>query len=188
MGGGEIIPFDYITSKKEVLNIYEQYFLNNISENWKRGVFRYAVFVYDTPKAAAYAFVGEGRLINSNVRGINSFLVSTTSVERVAEKKNQTIDFVSACYMMHETGHTLGIDIFNPLGCDNGRTLHPWQLCYWIFGNYKSVMNYRYVHQILDYSDGSHGWFDYDDWSNLDLSWFQFDKHPLQDLLDIYIM
>jgi len=173
MGGGEIIPFDYLSWRNEILDIYYKYFLHNNPDNWRRGVFRYAVFIYDNPRATAYAFVGEGKLINSNVRGINSFQVTTTAVENVVKKRNNPLDFACACYIMHETGHTLGIDIFNPFGCDNIRTLYPWQLCWWIFSNYKSVMNYRYTHQILDYSDGSHGWFDHDDWSNLNFIWFQ---------------
>jgi len=169
MGGGEIIPFDYTTGFFELLKIYKDYFLHNNPDNWRRGVFRYAVFIYRHIRAPAHAFVGEGSLINSNVKGINSFQVSTNSVNIVVNKKNKPLDFVCAFYIMHETGHTMGIDIFNPFGCDNIRTLYPWQLCYWIFGNYKSVMNYRYTLKILDYSDGSHGLFDYDDWSNLDL-------------------
>lgn len=176
MGGGEIIPFDYKTGYFELLQIYKDYFLHNNPDNWRRGVFRYAVFIYRHFYAPAHAFVGEGSLINSNVRGINSFQISTTAVNKVVKKKNKPLDFVCACYIMHEAGHTMGIDVFNPFGCDNILTSRPWHLCFWIFGNYKSVMNYRYTFKILDYSDGSHGLFDYDDWSNLDLVWFQFHK------------
>jgi len=42
-----------------------------------------------------------------------------------------------------------------------------------LFKNYKSVMNYKYAYTLLDYSDGTHGFGDYDDWGNLDLSYFQ---------------
>jgi hypothetical protein len=34
-------------------------------------------------------------------------------------------------------------------------------------------MNYQYVYSMLDYSDGSHGLFDHDDWLNLDFSFFE---------------
>jgi hypothetical protein len=34
-------------------------------------------------------------------------------------------------------------------------------------------MNYRYIFEIVDYSDGSHGRWDYDDWSRIDLRKFQ---------------
>ena len=34
-------------------------------------------------------------------------------------------------------------------------------------------MNYRYVYSgLTDYSDGSHGKNDYDDWANIDLTYF----------------
>jgi len=74
---------------------------------------------------------------------------------------------------MHELGHTMGLDVLNPPGCDNKFTVHPVFLGWWKYANYQSVMNYRYVHTILDYSDGSHGKFDFDDWNNLDLTWFE---------------
>jgi hypothetical protein len=174
MGGGEIIPFDYLSWRGEILDIYDNYFLHNDPDNWRRGVFRYAVFIHDNFRASAYAFVGEGRIINSNVRGINSFQITTTSVNKIVNKRNVPIDFICACFIMHETGHTLGIDIFNPFGCDSTWTTRPWRLPFWIFHNYKSVMNYKYTFSLLDYSDGSHGFFDHDDWSNLDFTWFQF--------------
>ena len=34
-------------------------------------------------------------------------------------------------------------------------------------------MNYDYKYKILDYSDGSHGRGDFDDWSNLDYDFFK---------------
>lgn len=33
-------------------------------------------------------------------------------------------------------------------------------------------MNYRYVFKLVDYSDGSHGENDFDDWGHLDLTQF----------------
>lgn len=174
MGGGELIPFDYLSLRGEILDIYDNYFLHNDPDNWRRGVFRYAVFIHDNFRASAYAFVGEGRIINSNVRGINSFQITTTSVNKAAKRRNVPIDFICACFIMHETGHTLGVDIFNPFGCDSIWSTRPWRLPFWIFHNYKSVMNYKYTFRLLDYSDGSHGFFDHDDWGNLDFTWFQF--------------
>jgi hypothetical protein len=34
-------------------------------------------------------------------------------------------------------------------------------------------MNYHYTYKILDYSDGSNGGRDFDDWSNLDFNYFE---------------
>ena len=62
-------------------------------------------------------------------------------------------------------------------GCDNQNGKYPWQIGYWRFGNYKSVMNYRYAYAGLDnkvdYSDGSHGLRDFDDWGFMDFQFFQ---------------
>jgi len=69
---------------------------------------------------------------------------------------------------MHETGHTLNID--GP-GVDDFQGQLPWQVDYWRYGPYKSVMNYRYIYNgNIDYSDGSRGKNDYDDWAHLDLT------------------
>jgi hypothetical protein len=172
-GGGEIIPFDDCTYNKELLNIYTNFFLHNDENNWRRSVFRYGVFIYKHYSAPAHAFVGEGSLINSNVKGINCFEVSTSAADSYEEGGGFSRDFLYASYILHETGHTLRVDIFNPMGCDNYATVYPWFPAYWIYENYKSVMNYRYFPEIQDYSDGTHGENDYNDWENLDLTWFE---------------
>jgi hypothetical protein len=74
---------------------------------------------------------------------------------------------------MHETGHTLGIFNGNTPGCDDQMGKYPWQKNWWKWRPYKSVMNYGYMYQIVDYSDGSRGKNDFDDWSRLDLTFFQ---------------
>ena len=75
--------------------------------------------------------------------------------------------------MLHELGHTLGLYMGHPPGCDNQLMRNPLSLQRIFFKNYKSVMNYQYTYEILDYSDGSHGFWDYDDWGNIDLTFFQ---------------
>jgi hypothetical protein len=172
-GGGEIIPFDRKTYPHEILTIYNTYFLHNDSENWRRSVFRYAMIIYNHYTAAGMAFVGEHPRFYWHIQGINTFVISAQSMQKTSRKLCKQIDFVFACAIMHETGHTFGIDFMFPAGCDNIGTSRPSSLAFWLFGNYKSCMNYRYVYSILDYSDGSHGLFDYDDWSNLNLLFFE---------------
>lgn len=74
---------------------------------------------------------------------------------------------------MHETGHTLGIYRSNTPGCDNPYTYTPWHKNWFKYRNYKSCMSYRYVYRIVDYSDGSRGKNDWDDWSRIDFTLFQ---------------
>jgi len=169
----DIIPYDQKTDRNEVLEIYDTYFLNRSHDQWKRGIFRYGLLIYHHEKAAGKAFIGEGFPFNSKIRGINSFLVSKTAADITLETSDYSEDFIYATYFMHELGHTMGLDVLNPPGCDNKFTVHPLFLGWWKYANYQSVMNYRYVHTILDYSDGSHGKYDFDDWDNLDLTWFE---------------
>lgn len=90
-----------------------------------------------------------------------------------------------AVSFIHELGHSLGLDDDICQGIDNksmvGRSnLPPLQkiktrldsIEYW--KNYESVMNYnKFGQYYMDYSDGSHGIKDFDDWSNIDLTYFQ---------------
>ncbi|HIH29139.1 MAG TPA: hypothetical protein HA260_04985 [Thermoplasmata archaeon] len=172
-GGGEKIPFDQSTDRQELRNIYTSYFLHNDSENWRRSVFRYATIIFNQTVAAAVAYVGEHPWLYWHIHGINTFAISAQSMQKTSQKNSKPLDFIFSCAMMHETGHTFGIDFMFPVGCDNILTSRPYHVAYWFFGNYKSCMNYRYTYSILDYSDGSHGLFDYDDWSGLDFSFFE---------------
>jgi hypothetical protein len=90
-----------------------------------------------------------------------------------------------AIAFIHELGHSLGLDDEYCEGIDNssmvGRNnLPPLQkfktrmdaIEYW--DNYQSVMNYnKFGKYYMDYSDGTHGIRDVDDWGNIDLTYFQ---------------
>jgi len=172
-GGGEVIPFDRKTYKNELVPIYNNYFLHNDSENWRRSVFHYAMIIYNHYSASGIAYVGENPSLYWHFQGINTFIISASSMNKMSRKILKDKDKIFACAIMHETGHTFGIDFMFPPGCDNRRTSRPRHPAFWIFSSYKSCMNYRYAFKILDYSDGSHGLFDYDDWANLDFSFFE---------------
>ena len=172
-GGGEIYPFDLSTDRKELLNLYTTYFLHNDSQNWRRSVFRYATIVYQQKVASGIAYVGEHPWLYWHVPGINTFVISAQSMQKTSQKRSTPLDFIYSCAIMHETGHTFGIDFLFPIGCDNIFTTKPYHIAYWFFENYKSCMNYRYTYSLLDYSDGSHGIGDSDDWGQLDFSFFE---------------
>ena len=166
MGGGEIIPYDSMVWFGEEKKYYEKYFLENNPDNWRRGVFRYALYVNDHFPIRGMEFPGENSIINFYKPGLNSYVISTKAFK-------DSSNLLDACIMLHELGHTLGIVMCRPLGCDNQLMRFPFSLQKIIFKNYKSVMNYQYCHTLLDYSDGSHGLFDSDDWSKIDLTYFQ---------------
>ncbi len=172
MGGGELIPFVDVLRLGEEKQYYNQYFLQDQAENWRRGVFRYALMSYHHFPISGLEFAGED---GGYTQGLNSFVLSTKSLEEKIEswllpfERNLTY----ASVIMHELGHTMGIYIGNPPGCDNQLSRTPLGIGWWLYGNYVSCMNYRYCYQLLDYSDGSHGWGDFDDWSELRVSQFQ---------------
>ena len=101
---------------------------------------------------------------------------SSTYLEEVVvtgygTQKKRDIAFGSA--YMHECGHTLGIFNENTPGCDDRSGAYSWQINWWKWRQYKSCMNYGYMYKIVDYSDGSRGKNDFDDWERMDMTYFQ---------------
>ena len=158
MGGGEMIPFDLETGGRELReDYYQDYFLHDGENEWRQGVFHYGVVVWDA--------------------GFNGYAIRRDmwqiSAKYIEEKTRQLFfvdeDIVYASVYMHETGHSLAI--YNP-GVDNHNAMYPWQPEYWKYRPYRSCMNYGYTYTFVDYSDGSRGMNDFDDWSDLDLTYF----------------
>lgn len=169
MGGGQILPFEPVIFMGQGREYYMKYFLNGDTNNWKRGVFRYALFVYNHLPIRGMEFPGEHTILLYFIPGLNSFVISTS----IFELTDRSAEESSAFMILHELGHTCGMYMGKPLGCDNQLMRLPWSLQNILFKNYKSVMNYKYAYSILDYSDGTNGFGDYDDWGNLDLTYFQ---------------
>jgi len=165
----DIIPFDELTEgdryapKNELIEIYEQYFLNNSNSNWRAGVFHYGVVLYQCDIAKGNAFRS------------NSFQISSKGMKlKTKNLFTGNRDIVYATSYMHELGHTLNLNYL--LGHSPDAT-HPWQPLWWKARPYKSIMNYGYMYGIIfknfcDYSNGQHGKNDFDDWSNIDFSYF----------------
>jgi hypothetical protein len=172
LDGGDVVPFDSESDFDEVRNIWYTYFLHNNSNDWRRGVFHYLIFVHDqTPKG--FAFSGDVPPYWGYNPGTNSIVLANTLVEKKSKLPLKTTDLIVACLIVHEMGHNFGIRFGKPFGCDNRLTMYPFKIGWYIWRNYRSVMNYRYTYSILDYSDGSHGKRDYDDWGNIDFSYFE---------------
>lgn len=169
----EIVPFDEKIDNSELLSLYQTYFLHDNPSNWRRGVFHYGIYVYETtPKG--YAFSGDLEPYWGYFPGTNSYVISSSRMERNARLFPQTLEYYYAAATMHEMGHNFGFRWGDPFGCDVQLGKYPWQPLYYVFGNYESIMNYRYTYKIFDYSDGSHGFLDHDDWDTLDLCYFEF--------------
>jgi hypothetical protein len=162
MGGGESIPFDNETPREELVTLYQNYFIHGDSNNWRKGVFHYGLLVYD----ATYAGYVFG--VDDNYWG--AYQISSNRVDKRSHGAGKAIGYASV--YMHELGHTLDIRI--PGGHDENSGF-PWNINWWKWRPYKSCMNYGYTYLLVDYSDGSRGRNDHDDWSTLDLPGFQLD-------------
>ena len=164
-GGGDYVPYQDSLTGNELMHIRWKYFMNEDAHNWKRGVFHYALIcssIYWSTRPAG------GRMFY-----VDSITVGAEYVRKWTwALMLQGSDYYTAMAsgFMHELGHNLGIFHSNSPGCDDDNSRFPWQSDYWKYGNYKSCMNYRYVYKLVDYSDGSHGENDRDDWDNLDLT------------------
>jgi hypothetical protein len=74
---------------------------------------------------------------------------------------------------MHETGHTFGLIVTKFNGIDNHMSMKPIYKEFWFYITYRSLLNYVYTFAMMDFSDGSHGRGDFNDWSNIDFSFFK---------------
>ena len=163
--GSDIIPFDAITecswrSYDELDQIYDEYYNRYNEEVWRRGVFHYGVVIY------------QSSIVNGNQFGSNRFQISAKGMEEKLNIPWLQRDIVYASAYMHETGHTFN---FRPIPGHNTASYYPWQLGFWLSRTYKSCMNYGYMYTVVDYSDGSRPFGDYDDWERMDLTSFQND-------------
>ena len=165
--GSDMIPFDNLTTmdwfseNNELEKIYDDYFLHGNPDNWRRGIFHYGVVVYQCSMANGNAFGANSYQISSN--GLNEKAKSLPWLKR---------DIVFASAYMHECGHTLNIE---NAAVDDQNSGSPFMLNYWKWRPYKSVMNYGYTFRMVDYSDGSRGKNDFNDWSSMDLTAFETD-------------
>ena len=161
MGGHDIIPYDEVSTGSEVRSFYNDYFLQGNEHNWRKGIFHYGVLTNDVDASApGYCFLPD------------AYQISSEGMKKKALWPNFDKNTVYASCYMHECGHTLGIFNGNTPGCDDPQS-GPFQKNWLKWRPYKSVMNYGYIYRILDYSDGSRGRNDFDDWSRIDLSFFQ---------------
>jgi hypothetical protein len=162
MGGSDMIPFEELVNRHRLQEFYWDYFLHGNESNPRHGIFYYGVVVYNADYHG-YVFLPDSWQISAKV------IEENKTIPKIQAKRD--IAFASA--YMHECGHTLGIYNGNTPGCDDQNGKYPWQRNWWKWRPYKSCMNYGYMYKIVDYSDGSRGRNDFDDWQHLDFSFFK---------------
>ncbi len=165
LGGGEMIPFISDFSMSDLRDMYWDYFLHNDLNNPRKGIFHWCL-VSDYgpyPGLPGFAVVGWDHL--------DSFEISAQRMKEGHPFKSK--GYIIASITMHELGHNLGLFVDDHIGIDNDISTIPFLLELLKIKRYKSCMNYLYTYWILDYSDGSHAINDFDDWGNIDLSFFK---------------
>jgi hypothetical protein len=180
--GTALIPFQENVTMDDLQNIYLEYFLQGNPDNWKRGVFHCGIITYHCTLFHGFTFASE---VRNKPTYVDSFQVATKEHEvipykypvlRLISRKSLNKDYNRAIIygsaIMHETGHVLGINHGNTPGCDNQTDKFPWEKNWWVWRNYRSVMNYGWMYTFIDYSNGSRGKNDFDDWARIDLTYF----------------
>lgn len=162
LGGGAEIPYKEFLTHSDFCDIYWDYFLHNDLNNPRKGVFHYGLITnYDQDESQVQ--MGWDHIDYSIVD-------ADGQCERHPEYSREKL---IAYAFMHELGHTFGLFTEKNPGVDNICTAVPIYKEFWRYFPYKSCMNYRYVYRVMDYSNGESGRHDYDDWGNLDLSYFK---------------
>jgi parallel beta-helix repeat protein len=162
LGGGEEIPAKEFVSYADIITLYWDYFLHNDLNNPRQRIFHYGI-ICDYSEGPGFAVVGWDHL--------NSFVIGA---QFLADKfPGYTREWVTMTSAMHEVGHTFGLIVTKYNGIDNHITMKPTYKEFWTYSRYKSMLNYLYTFSWMDFSDGSHGPGDYNDWGNLDFSFFK---------------
>jgi parallel beta-helix repeat protein len=162
LGGGEEIPSRSFVSYADLVDLYWNHFLHNDLNNPRQRIFHYGL-ICDYTEGPGFVFFGWNNL--------NSFTIGLQFLSENYPHHNRS--WLSVTSVMHEAGHTFDLIATKYPGIDNAATEKPMYKEFWKYSLYKSCLNYLYTFYIMDYSDGSHGRWDYNDWANLEFSFFK---------------
>ncbi|MEM0492382.1 MAG: hypothetical protein QXS02_00255 [Candidatus Thermoplasmatota archaeon] len=173
-GGGELLPYYETISQDSGMML--QFYRHNFADE-RKGMFRYLLIA----NSAGFCHPSEyNRYDTMAVGTARSIMLKRGGFTPRAER------ILLAAMVMHELGHSLGIAPWNTPGNDNAsftesKAAKQDYLEKW--GNYKSVMNYYYIYdkKLVDYSDGSHGEGDQNDWEKFDLTLFKKECKVIED-------
>jgi len=162
LDGGEEIPYVTNFSFSELNDLYWDYFLHNDLNNPRKGIFRYGI-VCDVGPDVNFPFMGWNHF--------DSFLISAELLEQGNPLVSRDRLIMGAS--VHHLGHTLGLLADTHDGIDNLGTSKLFSLQWLKFLNYKSCMNYYYKYKTFSFSEGTHGFGDFNDWDHFDFSFFK---------------
>jgi len=161
LDGGEEIPFIINFSYSDLIDLYWDYFLHNDLNNPRKGIFHYSL-ICDFGAGPGFAFIGWDNL--------DSFQIAAQMIQNDHPLFSRGRMIIGGA--IHELGHTLGLTVDDHGGNDN-RVAKLFTIQWWKYRNYRSCMNYGHTYYIIDFSDGSHGKGDFNDWTHMDFSFFK---------------
>ena len=182
-GGGEYLEF--VETIDEIVGGHmARWYKHNFADE-RKGAFRYFQMVNNAGLTTASEYNTYDHILmdNSPLKTYTKRYAFTPRRQRV----------VMAQGALHELGHTMGIVPASFVGVDNipGGNVHwpeilteeEWQQ---VNVEYKSIMNYNYMFRVLtdrnyfDFSDGTHGEYDFNDLIHFYLPTFQMDAAILE--------
>jgi len=168
--GGELLP--HVQAISWDSGTMQQYYTHHFPED-RKGIFRYMLICHSSVFPTT-AFSG-----NTGFNSFDTMVVGTNIYQKFLTPRIQNLLIAST--VLHELGHTLSIAPYTIEGCDNLSLFNIKTIKQFItdWKNYKSVMNYLYVinTRLVDYSDGTHGKNDQNDWEKLYLPFFQIENN-----------
>jgi len=179
-GGGELLSHIKTISWDSGMMLQ---FYNNHFADERKGIFRYLLMCH-SGVFPMMAFSG-----NTVFNSYDTMIVGTFIYQKLLMPRTQRL--LLAATVLHELGHTLSIAPYTIEGCDNisfaldvssiKQLIDGWRNYKNEWDNYKSVMNYRYMINVnlVDYSDGSHGYNDQNDWEKFYLPFFQIENNVI---------
>lgn len=162
LGGGEEIPPQEYVSYAHIIDLYWEYFLHNDLNNVRQRIFHYGI-ICDYTEGPGFAVIGWDHL--------NSFIIGAQFLTESYPRYSR--EWLVMTSVMHELGHTFSLIVTKYNGIDNHLAMQPFYKEFWYYSRYVSLLNYLYTFWVMDYSDGSRGKGDYDDWGALDFSFFK---------------
>jgi hypothetical protein len=191
-GGGEML--DFVSELDEVVQgAMLRWYKHNFADE-RKGVFRYLIVANNA-----------GFITPSEYNGYDHMVLDTSLRKTYLKRFAFTPRFqrvVLAKGVLHEIGHSIGLEPWVFYGIDSipgGNFRWPESITdeeYQHYNvDYKSIMNYNYMFHafdrekryLFDFSDGSRGEYDFDDYAHIYLPSFQRDSEAVEEpMLDTF--
>jgi hypothetical protein len=183
-GGGELLPF--VKSFDDVVGGHVLSFYEHNFPDERKGIFRYVIIANEKGwcTSSKYNYY-DTILVGTGIRPtFKTRLAFTERARRVCLAKG----------VLHELGHSMGflphtfpgIDIMKRSIIDRYPSM-PDEEYEGYYNNYHSIMNYKYIwrdRKLFDFSDGSNGEYDRNDWDYIYLPAFQCDSLMYEEAID----